>query len=195
MSAKEIEADDPVEATEPAESVTATGPATYAIRRVWCWVIAAVLVLLAGATATLGSLVFAQHQRDARAAQALEAARKYALILTTSDQGSLDKNFSEVIAGATGEFKDGYGKAWSQMRKMLIDNKVSTTGSVLDGAVRAVHGDDVDVLLSVKQDVTSTASEKPRTDYISMSMTMHRVDDKWLAAQVLLAGADGKRGK
>ena len=192
MSARDI---GDIEVEESAEPADVAGPATYAVRRVWCWVAAVLLVLLLGATVALGSLVLGQHQRDARAAQALATARTYALILTTSDQGSLDKNFSEIIAGATGEFKDGYGKAWSQMRKMLIDNKVSTTGTVIDGAVKSVRGDDVDVLLSVKQDVTSTASDKPRTDYISMSMTMQKVNDKWLAAQVLLAGADGKRAK
>jgi len=185
-----------IEAAEEATGVeSSAGPATYAIRRVVCWALAVLLVVLVAATVTLGSLLLAQHQREVRGAAALDVARQYAITLTTSDQGSLDKNFSEVMSGATGEFKDGYGKAWSQMRKMLIDNKVATKGTVLDGAVKAVRGDDVDVLLSVKQDVSSAASDKPKTDYISMSMTMHRVGDQWLAAQVLLAGADGKRAQ
>ncbi|MFL0243649.1 hypothetical protein [Mycobacterium sp. SMC-17] len=58
-----------------------------------------------------------------------------------------------------------------------------------------MHGDDVDVLLSVKQVVTSSGEPDPRTDYVSVSMTMRKVGDRWLATEVLLAGADGKRGK
>ena len=54
---------------------------------------------------------------------------------------------------------------------------------------------DVDVLLSVKQDVSSAGVKEKRTDYVSVSMTMRKVGDRWLAAEVLLAGADGKRGK
>jgi Mce-associated membrane protein len=177
------------------ESDVRSGPATYGVRRWACWVAGGMLVVLTGAAATLGALVFQQHQQDGRMAQALDAARSYAVTLTTTDQNTIDKNFAEVTAGATGEFKDAYSKAWSQMRKMLIDNKVTTTGTVIDAAAKAPHGDDVGVLLSVKQVIASAASPDPRTDFVSMSVTMRKVGGKWLAAQVSLAGADGKRAK
>jgi Mce-associated membrane protein len=199
LSAKQTEA---TEATEPVTADTAaestpsiSGPKTYVIRRSVCWAVGAVIVALAAAAGTAGALLFDQHQRDTEAAAALAAARSYAVTLTSTDQNSIDKNFADVLDGATGEFKDAYSKAAASMRKMLIDNKVTTTGTVDDAAVKAVHGDDVDVLVSVKQVVTSDAAKEPRTDYLSVSMTMRRTDDKWLAAQVLLAGADGKRGK
>jgi len=171
------------------------GPRTYTVGRTLCWAAGALIVALAAAVAVTGWLLFAQHQRDTAAAQALAAARSYAVTLTTTDQNSIDKNFTAVIDGATGDFKDAYGKAWSQMRKMLIDNKVVTTGTVSDAGVGSVHGDTVDVLLSVKQVVTSSAAPQPRTDYVSVSMTMRKIGDKWLAEQVVLAGADGKRDK
>jgi len=107
---------------------------------------------------------------------------------------TIDKNFADVLGGATGTFKDTYAKAAATMRKMLIDNKVTTTGTVDDAAVKAVRGDDVDVLLTVKQDVTSAAVKDKKTDYVSVSMTMRKVGDRWLAADVMLAGAGGKRG-
>lgn len=190
----EVETPD-VESSEPAEPGDSKTPKTYAVRRSICWAAAVVIIALSAAAGTAWALVAAQHQRDAEAAEALAAARSYAATLTTTDQNTIDKNFADVLGGATGEFKDAYSKAAATMRKMLIDNKVSTKGVVEDAAVKAVRGDDVDVLLSVKQDVTSAAVEKPRTDYVSVSMTMRKVGDKWLAAEVLLAGADGKRGK
>ena len=156
---------------------------------------ATLLVALTGLAGTGGWLLYRQHDRDVAAAAALDAARSYAVALTSTDQNSIDQNIKDLLDGATGNFKDTYGKTASRLRKMLIDNKVSTKGVVEDAAVKAVRGDDVDVLLSVKQDVTSAAVEKPRTDYVSVSMTMRKVGDKWLAAEVLLAGADGKRGK
>ncbi len=170
-------------------------PKTYAIRRSLCWAVAVVVIALSAAAGTAWALVYAQHQREAEAAEALAAARGYAVMLTTTDQSTIDKNFADVLGGATGEFKDAYSKAAATMRKMLIDNKVSTTGVVEDGAVKDVRGDDVDVLLSVKQDVSSAGVKEKRTDYVSVSMTMRKVGDRWLAAEVLLAGADGKRGK
>lgn len=56
----------------------------------------------------------------------------------------------------------------------------------------SVRGDEVDVLLTVKQVITSAAAPQPRTDIVSVSMTMRKVEDRWLAADVLLAGADDK---
>lgn len=183
------------EPSAPAAAAAPKAPKTYAIRRSLCWAVAVVVIALSAAAGTAWALVYAQHQRDAEAAEALAAARGYAVMLTTTDQSTIDKNFADVLGGATGEFKDAYSKAAATMRKMLIDNKVSTTGVVEDGAVKDVRGDDVDVLLSVKQDVSSAGVKEKRTDYVSVSMTMRKVGDRWLAAEVLLAGADGKRGK
>jgi Mce-associated membrane protein len=191
-----VESTAPEATAEPlAEEAAASEPQTYRVRRSLCWAAGALVVVLAATAAALGWLVFAQHQRDAKEAEALDAARAYAITLTTTDQQTIDKNFTDIIGGATGEFKDAYSKAAAQMRKMLIDNKVTTVGTVIDGAAKGVHGDDVDVLLSVKQVVTSSVEPQPRTDFISMSITMRKVDNRWLAAKVLLAGSDGKGAK
>ncbi|MDR3664757.1 MAG: Mce protein [Mycobacterium sp.] len=208
MTAKEVQAAEATEDAEVADGDVGAGaevaevqstappvPKTYSIRRSVCWAVGAVIVALSAAAGTAGALVYAQHQRDAEAAQALAAARSFAVTLTSTDQNAIDKNFTDVLDGATGDFKDAYSKAAAAMRKMLIDNKVTTTGTVDDAAVKAVRGDDVDVLLSVKQEVSSAGAPQPRTDFVSVSMTMRKIGDKWLAAEVLLAGADGKRGK
>ncbi|MGX9673648.1 Mce protein [Mycobacterium sp. HM-7] len=179
---------------EPSVPAVPKAPKTYTVRRSLCWAVAVVIIALSAAAGTAWALVYSQHQRDAEAAEALTAARSYAVILTTTDLTTIDKNFADVLGGATGTFKDTYAKAAATMRKMLIDNKVTTTGTVDDAAVKAVRGDDVDVLLTVKQDVTSAAVKDKKTDYVSVSMTMRKVGDRWLAADVMLAGAGGKRG-
>lgn len=201
MSAKEAEVTEVAEVSEvetpevePSTPTVTRAPKTYAVRRSLCWAVVAVIIALSAAGGTAWALVYAQHQRDAEAAEALAAARSYAVILTTTDLNTIDKNFADVLGGATGTFKDTYSKAAATMRKMLIDNKVTTTGAVDDAAVKAVRGDDVDVLLTVKQDVTSAAVKDKKTDYVSVSMTMRKVGDRWLAADVMLAGAGGKRG-
>ena len=203
MSAKETEVTEVTEVdvdeaetpeSEPATPAAPKAPKTFQVRRSLCWAVAVVIIALSAAAGTAWALVYSQHQRDAEAAEALTAARSYAVILTTTDLNTIDKNFADVLGGATGTFKDTYAKAAATMRKMLIDNKVTTTGTVDDAAVKAVRGDDVDVLMTVKQDVTSAAVKDKKTDYVSVSMTMRKVGDRWLAADVMLAGAGGKRG-
>src|SRR5690625_3859815 len=72
---------------------------------------AAVLVLGLLVVGYESWLLFSHHQRQAAAAQALDAAEKYTLVLTGVDPGAIDKNFAEVLDGATGEFKDKIGRA------------------------------------------------------------------------------------
>lgn len=176
--------------TAAGEMPAAKRPArTYTVRRPVLWSLAFVLVFLMASTGIAGWLLLGQHQRDTSAAQALDTARGYAVMLTTTDPKTIDTNFADILDGATGEFKDTYGKASAQLRKMLIDNKVTTSGSVEDAAVKSMRGDEVDVLLAVKQTVTNAASSDPRTDLVSISITMRKVADHWLAANVVLAGS------
>ena len=176
-------------AAKAGESTPARRPRTYAVHRGVVWLSAVVLLAVGAAGTVAGWQVVRQHQQDVAASAALEAARSYAVTLTTTDLGAIDQNFTDVLDGATGGFKDTYTKASSQLRKMLIDNKVSTTGAVLDAAVKSVDNDDVDVLLAVKQTVTNAQSPDPRTDFVSISVTMRKVADRWLAAEVVLAGS------
>ncbi len=189
VDAEVAEADAAAGATESAAAASKRRVGLAAL------VCALLFTVLVAALGFLGWRQYEQYRVNAASDAGLLAAKDYAVVLTTLDAKNIDENYRKSLDGATGEFKDAYSKAAATMRKMLIDNKVSTTGVVEDSAVKDVRGDDVDVLLSVKQDVTSAGVKEKRTDYVSVSMTMRKVGDRWLAAEVLLAGADGKRGK
>lgn len=150
----------------------------------------AALVLLAGLAGAgyEGWLLFAQHQKDIAAEQALDAAQKYAVMLTSTDPNAIDQNIANILDGATGEFKDMYTKASPQLRKALIDNKVASHGAVLDSAVKSAVTDTVEVLLFVKQSISNSATPSPRTDITPVTMRMEKVDGRWLASKVDLPG-------
>jgi Mce-associated membrane protein len=150
----------------------------------------AVAAVLAGAGYE-GWLLFERHQSDLAAAQALDAARKYAVTLTSTDPNAVDQNFTDVLNGATGEFKDTYTKAGSKLRKMLIDNKVTTQGTVVDSAIKSAGANKVEVLLFVRQSVTNAANPDPRMDLTAVTMTMEKVNGRWLASKVVLPGGQG----
>ncbi|MDT5017956.1 MAG: Mce-associated rane protein, partial [Mycobacterium sp.] len=48
---------------------------------------------------------------------------------------NVDQNFTQVLDGATGEFKDVYSQSASQLRQVLIDNKAMSKGIVVDSAI------------------------------------------------------------
>ena len=148
------------------------------------WIAAAVLALVLTGAGYEGWLLFEQHQKDVAAAQALEAAKKYILTLTSVDTNAIDKNFTDVLDGSTGEFKDMYTKSSAQLRQTLIDNKAAAHGSVIDAAVQSATKDRVEVVLFVDQSVSNGAAPAPQLDRSRVRMTMDKVDGRWLASKV-----------
>ncbi|AYF79154.1 DUF3329 domain-containing protein [Nocardia yunnanensis] len=146
----------------------------------------AVLLILAltVSTAVLGWKY--EHRRDIDAAgqAALDAATAYAVTLTSVDTGNLDANFTAVLDGSTGEFRDTYTKSSTQLRQLLIDHKAAGHGVVLQSAIKSASENEVVVLLFVDQTVSNTDMPDPRIDHSRIVMTMQRVDGRWKAAKV-----------
>lgn len=194
--ADEPTTEDTVEATEEAtevidESVDATpeapavqpGPRRIPRRLV---AVAAAYLAVFGLVAGLGWPLWQQHRLASAAAAGQRAAVDYAEALTSIDSNRVDDDFATVLNGATGNFKETYTKASVQLRQLLIDNKASAQGKVVQSAVQSESTDTVVVLLMVDQTVTNTTRPDPRVDRSRMKMTMQKVDGRWLASKVEL---------
>ncbi len=127
-----------------------------------------------------------QHTLDQAGQNAQQTAINYAQVLTSIDSNNLDENFAEVLNGATGDFKDMYTKDSMKLRQLLIDNKATAHGVVVDSAIQSESKDKVVVLLLVDQTVSNTARPDARSDSSRMKMTMEKVDNRWLASKVEL---------
>jgi Mce-associated membrane protein len=162
------------------------GPGTSRLGRLSVAAGAAVLVVATAASALLGSQVWQHRKVDAAGHQAQAAATAYAETLTSIDSNRVDTNFTDILDGATGEFKDMYTQSSVQLRRLLIDNKATAHGTVVDSAIKSKSTDEVIVLLMVDQTVTNAALPDARIDRSRMKLTMKNVDGRWLAAKVEL---------
>ncbi|MDF3337837.1 DUF3329 domain-containing protein [Mycolicibacterium septicum] len=156
-------------------------------RRVLVGAVVAVFVAALALSGFLGWQVWQTHQVAQAGKQAQDAAVTYAQILTSIDSSKVDENFNQVLSGATGEFKDMYSQSSMQLRQLLIDNKASAHGVVVDSAVQSASKDKVVVLLFVDQSVSNTTVPDPRIDRSRIKMTMEKVDGQWRASKVELA--------
>ncbi len=145
----------------------------------------ALIAALAGA-GFLGWKLWQQDQVARAGEQAQQAAVAYAQVLTSIDSNKVDDNFAQVLDGATGEFKDMYSQSSMQLRQLLIDNKASAHGVVLESAVQSATRNKVVVLLFVDQSVSNTNVPDPRIDRSRIKMTMEYVDGRWRASKVEL---------
>lgn len=148
--------------------------------------VAAVFAGAFGLAGGLGWKLWEQHTVTRAGDSAQQTAVGYAKVLTSIDSDHVDDNFAAVLNGATGDFKDMYTKSSVQLRQLLVDNKATAEGAVVDSAVQSESKDKVVVLLMVDQKVTNTALPDPRVDRTRMKMTMEKVDDHWLASKVEL---------
>jgi Mce-associated membrane protein len=144
-------------------------------------------IVVVAASALSGFLAWQLQQSNETAAAgraALAAAQSYAVVLTSIDTNNVDQNFSQVLDGATGEFKDVYSQSASQLRQVLIENKAMSKGIVVDSAIKSATKTRVEVLLFVDQSVTNTVNPQPRIDRSRVAITMELVDNRWLASKV-----------
>lgn len=169
------------EATETA--VSEPSPRRWRRRAVAATVGLAFIVAI-GLSAFLGWRVKQLDDTVAAGQAALEAARNYAVILTTLDTKDIDTNYRQALDGATGEFKDEYSQGSTQLRQVLIDNKAAGKGIVIDAGIKSATKTKVEVLLFVDQSVTNAVNPSPRIDRNRVQMTMELVDNRWLASKV-----------
>jgi Mce-associated membrane protein len=134
----------------------------------------------------LGWKLWQEHQVRAAGEQAQQAAIAYAQVLTSIDANKVDENFRQVLDGATGEFKDMYTQSSVQLRQLLIDNKASAHGVVVDSAIQSESTNKVVVLVFIDQTVANSTSPDPRIDRSRIKMTMEKVDGRWRASKVQL---------
>ena len=79
-----------------------------------------------------------------------------------------------------------YTQSSVQLRQLLIDNKATAHGVVVDSAIQSESTNKVVVLLFVDQTVTNTSAPDPRVDRSRMKITMEKVDGRWRASKVEL---------
>ncbi len=165
---------------------TGEAPAQPGGRRWVLPVAAGASAALLASTGFLGWQVWQQHQIQQASQEAQRAAVSYAQVLTSIDSDKVDENFKEVIDGATGEFKDMYSESSAELRQLLIENKATAHGVVVESAVQEASKNKAVVLLFVDQSVSNTKLPDPRIDRSRMKMTLEKVDGAWRASKVEL---------
>ena len=168
---------------KPSEAERGKRPWKHYLRRS---VLPALLIASLAVSGFLSWRLWQEHQIRLAGDQAQQAAIAYAQVLTSIDSNKVDENFRQVLDGATGEFKDMYTQSSVKLRQLLIDNKATAHGVVVDSAIQSESSNKVVVLVFIDQTVTNTAAPDPRIDRSRIKMTMEKVDGRWRASKVQL---------
>jgi Mce-associated membrane protein len=183
------EADQPAGSLDDADADADESASMASRRRRWFrrFLAAAVGIVFVAVLGLSGFLAWQlkQHNDTAAASRAaLATAQRYAVALTSIDTNNVDQNFTQVLDGATGEFKDMYSQSASQLRQVLIDNKAISKGIVVDSAVKSATKTKVEVLLFIDQSISNVVNPQLRIDRSRVAITMELIDNRWLASKV-----------
>jgi Mce-associated membrane protein len=148
--------------------------------------VAVVLVLAVAAAVTFGLLLQRRAATDRAGAEALATAKAYAVTVTSYDYQNLDRNFADVLDGATGEFKDQYTGASQTLRQLIANAKATAKGNVLGAGISSESPDQVEVVVFVDQTITNAATAQPRVDRNRVIMTLTPHDGRWLVGKLEL---------
>jgi Mce-associated membrane protein len=148
--------------------------------------VAAILVVAVAAAVTFGVLLVRRAAVERASNAALATARAYAVTVTSYDYQNLDRNFADVLDGATGEFKDQYSGASQSLRQLISQAKATAKGSVLAAGIQSASPDEVQVLVFVDQGITNAATPQPRLDRNRVLMTLTPHDGRWLVRKLEL---------
>ena len=184
--ATEIEETEATDEVVKDESAVEAKPAGNWQRRILIALAALGTLVVVGGIGILGWQFWQTKQVERAGEDAQRAAVSYAQILTSIDSNKVDENFAQVLDGATGEFKDMYSQSSVTLRQLLIDNKATAHGVVVESAVQSASKNQVVVLLFVDQSVQNSSAPDPRIDRSRIKMTMDKVDGRWRASKVEL---------
>jgi len=148
--------------------------------------VAVVLVLAVAAAVTFGLLLQRRVATDRAGAEALATAKAYAVTVTSYDYQNLDRNFADVLDGATGEFKDQYTGASQTLRQLIANAKATAKGNVLGAGISSESPEQVEVVVFVDQTITNAATAQPRVDRNRVIMTLTPHDGRWLVGKLEL---------
>ena len=173
-------------AAAPVQQTVRAGRFPLRLSLVMTAVLGAVLVLALAAAVTFGVLLQHRAATDRAGQQALATAKAYAVTVTTYDYQNLDRNFADVLDGATGEFKDQYTGASQTLRQLIAGAKATAKGNVLGAGISSVSTDQVEVVVFVDQSITNAATTQPRIDRNRVLMTLTPHDGRWLVSKLEL---------
>ncbi|MEU7812818.1 hypothetical protein [Pseudonocardia sp. NPDC049154] len=150
---------------------------------------AAAIVSAIAALATVAALVIGvaawNGERNAADGQAAaDAARQVATYLTSIKADSADADLQRLLDASTGDFRDQFAQRRDPFVQIVQQAKVSTEGQVVAVGLDSLDGDTARVLAAVHSQVTNSAATQPENRDYRLSMTMQRVDGRWLASAV-----------
>jgi Mce-associated membrane protein len=120
-----------------------------------------------------------------RYADILESASQEATVFLNISYETAQESIDDVMAGATGEFRDQYAQATDSLITLLQDNKSIRTGKVVWAGVVAQDPDSATVILATTGTVKNNQTgDEPKAENYRIQMQLVSEKGRWLTSDL-----------
>jgi Mce-associated membrane protein len=156
--------------------------------RVLPWLLAGALAVGATGAGVLGYQVHRQDQSRQREQAVLAAARQEALNFISIDYRRFGQDSQNVLAGATGDFKQQFSDQSKTLQELVTANKAVSSGQVLQAGLVTSGATSARVLIVADSTVVNTAAPKGQVRNYRLQMDLVEQGGRWLASDVQFVG-------
>ena len=113
--------------------------------------------------------------------EALEAARRETLVLTSIDYRRADEYAAAVERGSTGAFLAEFKKTEKDAVAFIKRNRSVQVPTIPEGGIALLErrGDEAQLIVAMDVQVTNSSAEKPQRSDYRLRVTMSKVDGRW----------------
>lgn len=156
----------------------------------WVLTIVLAVALAAGVGAVIwfGQDWYQHREQEGRRAAAAAAAQRTVVNFISISADSVDKDLQNILAGATGDFKDEFSATMQQVRTTVLENKVSSVGKLKRIGITECDSDSAVVLLAVDATVKNVRAPQGRLSHYRFQVDMAHEGGKWLVARLQFVG-------
>lgn len=141
---------------------------------------AAVLLLAAivvGATAARAT--WQARALERANADALASGRQLAVNFTTVDYKKVDEDIARVKSGATGEFLASYSKAAEDLKKVIVENKSTSSVERAEAALESGDESSAVVIVGVVAPTTNTVVPQGEKKTYRLKLGLAKTGNQW----------------
>lgn len=160
---------------------------TRSVRLLWALVALVVLVTVVLA-ATRGRAWYDARQVQQAQREALAAGRQLAVNFATLDYRTVDEDTERVKQGATGEFLTSYTTSLADLRKVVTDNKSTSSVERAEAALVSGDRDSAQVIVGVVAPTSNTNAPDGETKTYRIKLGLREVGGTWKVERLEFVG-------
>lgn len=151
-------------------------------------VLAVVLVAALAGAGVFGYRVHEHNLGQQREQDVLAAARQEALNFVSIDYRHFERDSGNVVAGATGDFKQQFSDQLKTLRDLVTSNKSVSAGQVLQAGIVTADAHAARVLVVADSKVVNTAAPTGQVRNYRLQMDLVEQSGRWLASSIEFVG-------